>query len=151
MVSYMIPIHIPEDLRRNLTEAFAAQRCCRLPRLPLSATAFIAWQMQRAFERSVVLVTDSLSTQDELHRNLATFAGTQSARLLYYPAREYPAPRKDHGQSDLLGERLQTLGRLQDLREPIMLVTCVQALMQAVPSAGTLRANLLRLELQQEY
>ncbi len=147
----MLSIPLPDDLRRQLTEAFARQRCCRLPRLPLSATAFLAWQIQRAFGRTLVLVTDSLNTQDGLHRSLAAFAGPQAAQLLYFPAREPAAPGKGFAPAELLGDRLQTLIRLQDLRTPVLAVTCVQALMQTTPAPAALRAEFLKLKLREDH
>ncbi len=145
----MLPIHIPEEVRHELAEAFARQRACRLPRLPLAAAAFLAWALQKTFRRAVVLVSDSLAGQDEIHRCLAAFAGPQADQLLYYPARESSPGRA--GPPEILGDRLQTLIRLLDAREPVLVATCVQALMQTVPPPEALRAQLLRLKVGEEH
>ncbi|MBU4199359.1 MAG: transcription-repair coupling factor [Verrucomicrobia bacterium] len=147
----MITIHISGELRQSLAEVFATRHCCRLPPLSWSATAFFAWEMHRAFERTVVLVTDSLKTQDDLHRNLTAFAGTRESRLLYFPAREAPASQKGGAQPDIMGDRFHTLDRLNGVHDPLLVVTCVQALMQAMPEPDTLRAHILHLALQEEH
>ncbi len=147
----MISIHIPEELHRNLAEAFAKQRCCRLPRIPLSAIAFLAWAMQRSFQRTLVLVSNSLASQDELHRNLAAFAGPHMPGLLYYPALESTTTKRGVSQPAIIGDRLQTLIRLQNSEKPVLLATCIQALMQPTPAPAALRANLIQLKLQEEH
>ncbi len=147
----MISASIPDVLRRNLAEAFAGQGCCRLPRLAYSAVAFMAWAMRRQFGRTLVLVTDSQRAQDELRGNLQVLAGARRSDLLSLPAQEAPRPAGHDFPATIAGARLDALVGLLEARAPLVLLTTVQALRQAVPPPAKLRAALLRLALQDQY
>jgi len=107
--------------------------------MPLSAEATLALACARR-GRPVVCVSDGPQTLEMLHRDLLTLratAGGDAARAapLYYPALESPPSRDTSGDADLAGHRLralQALARPPPGRErgPVIVATCIQALMQ---------------------
>ncbi|MFH1477300.1 MAG: transcription-repair coupling factor [Verrucomicrobiota bacterium] len=60
-------------------------------------------------------------------------------------------PQQAAVQTEVVGERLQTLERLIALPSPVVIATCVQALMQMTLAPAVLKANTFRIALGQEY
>ncbi|MFH1969805.1 MAG: transcription-repair coupling factor [Verrucomicrobiota bacterium] len=172
----MLTIHITPEMRRKLETALAEQGRCKLSAMSFSATAFLALDLLAEFRRTVVVVSDSMHSLDELRRNLlalagAAFAGVYPERILYYPAWEALPGREDglpsvatnvvrakegHQkqaavQTEVVGERLQTLERLSALQAPVVIATCVQALMQLTLAPAALKAHTFRVALGEEH
>jgi transcription-repair coupling factor (superfamily II helicase) len=84
----MLTLHITPEMRRKLETALAETGRCRLAAMSFSATAFLALEMRAEFRRTVVVVTDSMHSLDEMRRNLLALAGAHPERILYYPAWE---------------------------------------------------------------
>ena len=152
----MLAIHITPDMRRKLETALTEKKQCRLAAMSFSATAFLALNLCAEFRRTVVVVSDSMHSLNELRRNLLALAGTAFAgvypeHILYYPAWESLPGETPRGKVDLsrgseaktevVGERLQTLERLIALPAPVVIATCVQALMQMALAPATLKAD----------
>src|ERR1035437_7274675 len=96
----MLTLHITPEMRRKLETALAEKGRCRLAAMTISATAFLALDLLAEFRRTVVVVSDSMHSLDELRRNLLALAGTAFAgvypeRILYYPAWESLPSRED--------------------------------------------------------
>jgi transcription-repair coupling factor (superfamily II helicase) len=106
--------------------------CAQLP--PGSALAHLAWALRARSERPLVLVTDGPKTLDALYEDLGTLRPPEAAEPAYYPAWESLPGRGALPTPDLLGDRLHTLHRLQAGGPPLLIVTCVQALMQRTPA-----------------
>ncbi|MDD5676971.1 MAG: transcription-repair coupling factor [Kiritimatiellae bacterium] len=181
----MFTLHITPDMRRKLEAALVEKGRCRLAAMSYSATAFLALDMLAEFRRTVVVVTDSMHSLDEMRRNLLALAGAHPERILYYPAwetlpgrangRQTPDARRQTGeegyqkredgklktgngrqkhegvQTEVVGERLQTLERLSALQAPVVIATCVQALMQMALSPAALKAHTFRVALGEEH
>ncbi|MBU0715079.1 MAG: transcription-repair coupling factor [Verrucomicrobia bacterium] len=178
----MFTLHITPEMRRKLEAALAEKGRCRLAAMSFSATAFLALDLLAEFRRTVVVVADSMHSLDELRRNLLALSGTALAgvhpeRILYYPAWESLPGREDglpsvatnvvrakegHQkqatvQTEVVGERLQTLERLIGLQArcrlqaPVVIATCVQALMQMTLSPTVLKVHTFRVALGEEH
>jgi len=173
----MLSLHVTPEMRRKLETALTAQGRCRLAAMSFSATAFLALDLRACFQRTVVAVADSMHSLDELRRNLLALAGVHPERVLYYPAREAlpgsadgrrtPDDRRQAGAAghrkqaaahdEVAGERLQTLERLSALQArcrlqaPLVVATCVQALMQVTLAPAVLKARTFRVALGEEH
>lgn len=136
-----------------MEKALAENRQCRLAAMPFSATAFLALDLQAELTRTVVVVCDSMHSLDELRRNLLALAGAHPERILHYPAWESLPSDKAAGQKEVeaVGERLQALGWLLTGREPVVMATCVQALMQMALSPSALKSNTFRVAIAEEH
>ncbi|MDP2990815.1 MAG: hypothetical protein Q8O57_09665, partial [Kiritimatiellota bacterium] len=188
----MLTLHITPEMRRKLETALAEKGRCRLAAMSFSATAFLALDLLAEFRRTVVVVSDSMHSLDELRRNLLALAGAHPEHILYYPAWESLPGREDgrrttddgrqtgeeglssvatnvvsakegrqtgedgrqttdDGQRTTVGERLQTLERLIALPAPVVIATCMQALMQMTLSPAVLKAHTFRVALGEEH
>ncbi len=149
-------------MRKQLTGSPGSginQQICRVRPLPFSATAFMAWEMRRVLKRTVVVITDNPKTQDEMNRNLTAFAGKLQNFLLYYPAWDIQPQssitpdatgRKSVPNLDIVGDRMNTLNQLRALKEPVVVVTSVQALMQLTLDSDTLQNNTFHISIHDE-
>ncbi len=147
----MLALHITPEIRHKLEAALAAKGRCRLAAMSFSATAFLALEMLAEFKRTVVVVSDSMHSLDEMRRNLLALAGPHPDRILYYPAWEALPGKKAASQAEVVGERLQTLNRLDALPAPAVIATCVQALMQMTLAPAALKANTFRIAIGEEH
>lgn len=137
----MIAYRLTDDMRRKLVSAFDDQRICLFRDMPLCAGAFLAWVLRDVFRRTVVTIADTSRTQDAMLRNLAAFAGDNEKFLLSYPARD-DAPSGAEGRDmDIAGERMNALNRVIHPREPLIIATCVHALLQTTLHADAFTAN----------
>ena len=161
----MFDLHITPEMRQKLATALTASGHCALPAMSFSATAYLALEMLAEFRRTVVVVIDSMRSLDELRRNLLALAGAHPERILYYPAweslpgsgddlpsaaaRTAQAHQKSTKQSavqmEVVGERLQALEQLSMQRTPVVIATCVQALMQRTLAPAALKNHTFRV------
>jgi len=169
----MLSLHITPEMRRKLEAALADKGRCRLAAMSFSATAFLALDLLAEFRRTVVVVADSMHSLDEMRRNLQALAGGHPERILYYPAWETLPDREDgrrkqaavqtdlsrrsEAKTGVVGERLQTLEQLIALQArcrlqvPVVIATCVQALMQMTLAPAALKAHTFRVALGEEH
>ena len=165
----MLTLNITPEMRRKLEAALAEKGRCRLAAMSFSATAFLALDLAAEFRRTVVVVADSMHSLEEMRRNLlalagAALAGVYPERILYYPAWEALPGKEDRRQTagarrqktavqtEVVGERLQTLERLSALGgQPAVIATCVQALMQMTLAPAALKAHTFRLAPGEEH
>jgi len=135
------------ELAKRLAQATGEGEPCHLFGLPASAEAALALASASG-GRFTVVVCDGPGTMEILHRDLLTLsaaAGTQDhvGRPLYYPPWEtLPTPEDSRpGRTvsfpqdpDIAGYRMQALlalARTRGARDgPLLLATCIQALMQ---------------------
>ncbi len=137
---------------QHLGESFRAGRMCFVQSLPVSAQAFLAWNLLRHFQRPVAWVCDSPKTLDVFHQDLSALAGPDElAHLAFFPAREDTvAGRPGAPHPDLVGDRLRTLQQSLAQTAPLLVATCIQALLQPVPPPDAMARDSRRLELNQE-
>jgi len=117
--------------------------CALLP--PGSAAAALAWAVARGPHRPLVWITDGPKTLDGFFHDLQSLAGPHAPDLAFYPAWESLPGHGAPPPADLLGDRLETLQRLGSRRPPMLVATCVQALMQRTIAPDLLRAQTLEL------
>jgi hypothetical protein len=117
--------------------------CALLP--PGSAAAALAWAVARGPHRPLIWITDGPKTLDGFFHDLQSLAGPHAADLAFYPAWESLPGHGAPPPADLLGDRLETLQRLGSRRPPLLVATCVQALMQRTLAPDLLRAQTLEL------
>ncbi|MDA0577569.1 MAG: transcription-repair coupling factor [Verrucomicrobia bacterium] len=118
-------------------------------RIPAAAQALLAWSLATGRGQTVMLVTESMHASEAVHQDLRTLAtafppakedGTPP--LILFPAAE---SRGDGSASDadIAGLRQTALFQLHATRAagaPIVLVTTMQALLQAAPTPEALHA-----------
>ncbi|MFH0878082.1 MAG: CarD family transcriptional regulator, partial [Lentisphaerota bacterium] len=116
--------------------------------LPWSAQAYLALALSHHFHRTLVWVVDSAKTCEQFHRDLLTLAGEAKNILLFPPRETHPGPAAL--QSDLAGDRLTALLRCLQDKEPLIIATCVQALLQKTPAPQDISRRHKKLALLQE-
>ena len=148
--------HITDSMRKSLADAFTKHQICRTQSMPFSAAAFLAWEMRTAFLSSVVLITDSLKTMDEMHRNVTAFANGHETSALCYPAWSIAPDEHTVPKTEITGDRLNTLSRLARIKKKlngtdiVLVVTCIQALMQMTLAPDMLKRSTIHLALKGE-
>lgn len=146
--------HILGKLLPLVESALSPPRDISVPAIPRSAEALLAWCVHSLLGRTVVWVGDGQRTLDTVHLDLSTLApGPDPAALVYYPASDVlPNARNSRVMHEfpvdpeLAGRRLIALLALADLRTPVILATCVQALMQGCIGRADLEALSLQVD-----
>jgi len=141
---------LTEHDERHLGGIFSAGRVAYAQELPVSIQAYLAWSFHDTWHRPVVWVVDTARALDLLAQDLAALGGQRALTASCFPALELlpgAAPRSGQ-RMDVLGDRLATLQ--QCARGPVVIATCVQALVQPAPSPGWLERHSIRLELARE-
>jgi len=127
------------------TEMFSAGKACTVREMPGAAEALVTWAVCRAFRRDVFWILDGAKSLETAHRDLlALLSSSEGAeeRLFYYPSWE-TVPADDTRQDpDITGHRLKVLAGLSEpsasRTAPVIVATCVQALMQKTIPASSL-------------
>ena len=109
--------------------------CVEAP--PPGAQAFLAWNLCSAFPRVWLWILDGPRTLDEFRDNLAALSAGRDTAWAVFPAHETIAGRRVNPEA--AGERLNALRRLDAGGPPLLLATCVQALLQPAPPPSALR------------
>ena len=141
---------LSEKDARHLAEKFRAGGLCYVQPLPSSAQAYLAWALQNQFHAPILWILDSPKTLDFFQQDLAALAGERAELISFFPARESLPGRSGRPPPDLIGDRLKTLQRCLHSGEPLIIATCIQALLQPTPSADFIRRFSLALSLTQE-
>ena len=119
---------------------------CTLPACSASAAAGVLRCWMSTAPLHTVVVADSVRTLDTLYQNFHTLSGTEMADTAYFPGWEDLTDADLHGVSpEIAGDRLQTLTRLHLSKEPFVIFTDIQSLMQGVPEPETLAGHTLNL------
>ena len=137
--------------RAYLDQALAPGGRGRAAEVEDGARAWLALAAARAARGPLVVVTESSLALELLGQDLAALgAGSSVFRL---PALNVEASRLASGQPspDVSGERLKTLQRCLEWKERGILATCVQALLEKVPSPARLQRLGERVAKGREY
>lgn len=141
---------LSEKDSRHLVEKFRAGMPCFVQPLPFSAQAYLAWATRDILQTPVLWVVDSPKTLDLFQQDLVSLAGRREDQISFFPARESLPGRSGQPPPDLIGDRLKTLQRCLHSKEPLIISTCIQALLQPTPSAEFIRKFSISLSLTQE-
>ncbi|MFN2351393.1 MAG: DEAD/DEAH box helicase, partial [Kiritimatiellia bacterium] len=131
------------EICRELKALWPSARRVQFPPLPVSAAALLVEEMRRVFGRSVVVICESQRAADEFQANLETFL-TDDQLLISLPPGESSTDWVD-GLSGA-GTRCQALFRLALAGAPVAVVTCVQAMLQTVPSRARFLEQSLKIK-----
>ncbi len=141
---------LSEKDTRHLAEKFRAGRPCFVQSLPLSAQAYLALSIHNQLHSNVLWILDSPKSLDLFQQDAVAIAGGREGRFAFFPARESTPGRSGRPPPDLVGDRLKTLQRCLNPMEPLIVSTCIQALLQPAPPAEFIRKFSLKLALNQE-
>ncbi|TFG87828.1 MAG: hypothetical protein E4H17_03120, partial [Gemmatimonadales bacterium] len=120
-----------ERVLRQRLAGLPGARVWRVDDLPGSAEAFLLWALARNAGRTVLWVGDGPHRLDLMLRDLRTLAPDTAHALLPLPGWEsLPGPKTPCPDVTVSGMRLATLQALADLREPAVVATTFQALME---------------------
>ncbi len=140
-----------DSLLPPIEQAFAKEKLCRFKPIPFAAAALLAIEMKRFFRRPVVIITESAPLMDEIRRNLETFGNEVNDALFDFPPLEnYGGGKQNETETNTAGERLRALAHLNHSREPFLLNTCLQALMQKIIPPSALKSASLSLAVGKE-
>lgn len=124
-----------------------------LDALPASASALLALALAREKAGVVLWVCPGVDTLETLHQDMMTLAPAWKEKVAFFPPRDERGDdgwnRRDRSRRtdhEATGFRVDTLQRLSTAKPPDIVVTCVPALGQAVPSATTLKGHVLVLK-----
>ena len=143
-------------LAPRLEKLFQRGRAYAVADIPLSAQALVALTILSSRKLPVVLITDGSHSQENVHRDLRSLCideGISEDRLLYYPAMEAGPGLDPADDSEILAHRISTQLALAaaDPAEPLLVATCIQALLQPVASPRDLQARVVTLCVGQEW
>lgn len=111
----------------------------------LAAALVLDW-MQRSHHPTVV-VTDTPRALEALWQDVYTLSAEKVESAAYFPGWEDLTDHDLRGSSpEIAGDRLQTLIRLHQAREPLCVFTDVQSLLQPVPQPDQLASRTLTLK-----
>ncbi len=141
---------LAERLAPVIANLFTPGPVAHVASLPESGLALLALTLIRETGHALICVTDGPQTLETLHRDLLTLAGNNLAEALYFPAWEGIPGQSIAEDKEIAGARLTTLYRLLgDSRSgedhPLLMATCIQALMQSLPDPSTLQTQRLEL------
>ncbi len=144
----MDPLHavyLTDAERGGFAAALEGRGSCCVECPPLPVQAFLAWNLLAAFPRTWLWILDGPRTLDEFRDNLAALSAGRDSAFLVFPALEEVAGRSVN--PELAGERLAALRRLAEGGTPVIVATCVAALLQPVPPPDVLCRTALDLAL----
>ncbi len=120
-----------------------------LPPLPVSAEAFIALALAKRERTAVLWIVQRPEDIDRALRDLHTLAPSHDTSMMAFPPVSLRAGKGDADDLDAVGTRMNTLTRLAEMPEDSVptVVTCIDALLQAVVSPAALGAQIRRVEL----
>jgi len=134
---------IPKD-GDQWSRAVCAKGGCFIPDQPVGIQAYLAAQLPDILPGCWVIVTDGPKAQDDFYHDLCAFR--MDADVAFYPSWEH-LPGQGHSRmDDVLGDRLKVLQRCRSGTSPVLIVTCVQALMQKTLAPDELEKGLITLE-----
>ncbi len=116
-----------------------------------SATAWLAWSLFHAVPGHWLWITDNPTAMERLSSDLDTLAPDTDPPCLLFPAWDIIPGEGPSRRMDTVGERMNTVHRLQEADAPQLIVTSVQALMQQTISAELLRTQSLSLKLTDSH
>lgn len=139
-------------LGKKFVDAFNASQALSAPDMPQSAEAVLVAAIGKNLGKTVLWVAGGEKALEINHGNLLALSRdkTMAGRILYYPAWEslpHPAGVEDPETS---GDRLRVSLRLLTAREPLIVATCVQALMQRTIPPDKLHAASLSIGIGDE-
>lgn len=150
----MLPKGMINRICKKLPALFAGNNIAYINTIPPSASALIAWSLQKQFDRTVVLITDGCQTLDCVHRDIETLTPNStksSLPLIYYPAKENFFDTSSTADPEITGYRLHALEQLHTHENNIAIVaTCIQALMQPTLATTDLSKNSIKLKKNDE-
>ncbi|MEI6970897.1 MAG: transcription-repair coupling factor [bacterium] len=139
-------------LGKRFSDAFKHTPFLSVPGIPQSAEATVVLALANELRRTILWVAEGERALETNHGNLLALCADRAAvdRILYYPAWEslpQPAGAED---PETCGERLGVSFRLLEADSPLVVVTCVQAIMQRTIPPDRLRAESLSAALGDE-
>ncbi len=124
-------VYLTDTEREALAAALGRKGVFCVESPPPAARAFLAWNLLTAFPRPWLWVLDGPRALDEFRDNLLALAAGREGQWAVFPAFEVGAGGARR-QPETTGERLHTLLRVQ-AGGPLVVATCIQALLQPVP------------------
>ncbi len=142
VTSMIFPLKFHEAERKHLAPLLDPCGARRLPDLPSSAGAFLAWGLRDLADCSILWITDGPRTLESLLRDLQTLAPHDATPALAFPSWEVvPAQNRLPG-AVTVGARLATLAALlAPSGGARLVVTCIQALMEGTIPPAALRSG----------
>ncbi|MFC1468008.1 transcription-repair coupling factor [Verrucomicrobiota bacterium] len=114
--------------------------------MPLCAQAMLAWSLFTHTGKPQLWITDGPQALDRFAESLRAFSFGDESAIAFFPALE-----DTHQQNpEIIAERTRTLQRALDTDEPLIIATCIQALLQPVPSVSQLQAEIKKLRIGDE-
>ena len=141
---------LPEQDRRYLAGEIRAGRVCYAQALPSSAQAYLALGLHHALAFPFVWAVESPKALDTLYQNLVSLGGVPDPACVFPAIEDAPARAPRLVTPDAAGERIRALQQCLQPARPVLLVTCVQALLQPAPHPSFLRAASETLRAGQE-
>ena len=143
---------IAERLLPHLSALLDEGPLRELPSAPGAAEAAMAWSLALGTGRPVALVCDGAQSLETRRRDLLSLCPGGGAGLLYFPAwEELPRPGASP-DPEIAGHRMAALDALRGTagEGPLVLATCVQALMQKTVTRRELETHGLSLAVGDE-
>ncbi len=141
---------IIKNFSRELPDAFLKQKSTHIPDLPGAAKAITAAALQNVSRKTILIISDGPKSLETIHRDADTLCTSPENTVLYYPPREIisaPTGTQDPG---ITGHRLLTLNTLLNNQNNPVITTCIQAMMQKIPSPKSILLHTVSLSLNQE-
>jgi transcription-repair coupling factor (superfamily II helicase) len=114
--------------------------------MPLCAQAMLAHSLLNYTGTPQLWITDGPQALDRFAESLRSFCFVDESSIAFFPALEDTQQQNP----EIISERTRTLQRALHADEPLIIATCIQALLQPVPSVDQLKAGIRKLRLGEE-
>ena len=129
--------------REPWARAMRAKGGCFIPDQPCAIQAFLAAQLPEVQPGTWMVVTDGPKAQDDFYHDVCAFRAEKD--VVYFPSWEHLPGRGMHRADDIVGDRLRVLQECRRATHPVLMVTCVQAIMQKTLAPSALEKGMISL------
>jgi len=142
----------------HFANLFKKSQTVHIPSIPRSAEAALVLAMGKALHSPIVWISDGQHSLELMHRDMLTLSPDQKISLLFYPARETLSEGKNTFDPDISGNRLDVLLKIgatpspsvNHMETPLIITTCIQALMQKALSPEETNSQTITLSVGNE-
>ena len=144
--------NIIESKMQDVLKDLPFNKPLRFPPFPPSATALMLISAHKYIKKSFLYICDSVLTLHRTYKDACTFAGTENDSILLLPPSSALLGNVRSNDITTEIERIKTLQTLRNTpHKTRIIITCIQSIMQKVPSPADWDDRTILLKLNSEF